>query len=230
MAWVPAVALALVFILTFFPWVGSYVGGYPVYSQEPWRAGFGGSDTKVWVNHQLEEVMKREAAWPEAVLDKVHSDWGLMVPYLLALILAAVVAWAERMVASLDRTRLPRWAQWVAAVWPYRVPVTAGLATVALLLVLVQSANGFGLERAMRQVANEKFAAERKAAEEKGSPSALARIDFKVEEEYARYNLERTTWMHLAVVLQVLVVLAMIVRAWLERRGNRPPPRIVFQY
>ncbi|MDB5310649.1 MAG: hypothetical protein JWO38_4851 [Gemmataceae bacterium] len=233
MAWVPAAALTLIFFLTMLPWVGSYVGGQAVYTQNPWRAAFGGPKTKVWRNFDLEKLLKSQSAWPEGVLDKVQADRELMIPYILVLLLAMVFAWAERVVASLDRTRLPRQFQWVASIWPYRVQITAGLATIALLLVLIQSANGFGLERAMRQAASEKFAAARKAAEQKaaeGSPSDLAAVNYEEEEEYARYNLQRTTWMYLAIALHILVVVAMVVRAWLERRGNRPPPRIVFQY
>ena len=44
------------------------------------------------------------------------------------LILAVVMAWSERMVATLDRTRLPGWLRWVTVVWPYRIPILAGVA------------------------------------------------------------------------------------------------------
>ena len=224
MAWVPAVFLTLILVLTFFDWVGSYVGGHPVYAQNAWRSLTG----SVARNFQIEELIKQQAAWPADVLNKVRSDWEVMLPYLLALVLATAAAWAERMVATLDRTRLPPPLRWVGTVWPYRIPVTAGLATVALLLVLIQVGSGFGLERAMRAAVNDRLVPDRTANKE--NAATLAAIDFKAEQELARFNLERTTWLHLAILLNVLVVVAMVVRSVMERRGNRPPPRLVLQY
>lgn len=224
LAWVPAVCLTIIFILTFFPWVGSYVGGTAVYSQSAWQAMTGGYHQ----NYALEDLMKRQAGWPDKVLDKVRSNWEVMLPYLLAVIFAVVIAWAERVVADLDRTRLPPRLRWVSGAWPYRIPIVAGLATLALLLLLIQLSRGFGLERAFEQTVNERFAAEREA--NAASPQAQAAIDYKEKEELARYKLEHTTWLYLALILNILVVLAMVARSWLDRRGNKPPPRIVVQY
>lgn len=223
MAWVPAVGLTLILLLTFLNWVGSYVGGHAVYAQSAWRS----AARSVARDFPLERLMEQQAAWPTDVLNKVRTDW-LMVPYLIALIVAVVFAWAERMVAALDRTRLPPPLRWVAAVWPYRIPVIAALATVAFILLVAQASNGFGLERAMKGLVGERFAAERTASA--GNPAALDAIDFKQDQELSRFNLERTTWFYLALALHVAVVLAMLVRAALERRGNRPPPRFVYQY
>jgi hypothetical protein len=223
LAWIPAVCLTLILLLTFFPWVGSYVGSTAVYSQNAWRALAG----MPYVNLQLEDAMKAERAWPTDVLNRVQKNWELL-PYILALLLALTIAWAERLVASLDRSRMPPQLRWVTSIWPYRIPIVAGLATVTLLLLLIQMASGFGLERAAERVVSEKFAAER--AQNASDPAKLVRISYKEQEELARFKLEHTTWLYLALLLNILVVLAMIVRAWLDRRGNKPPPRIVFQY
>lgn len=224
LAWVPAVGLTLILLLTFFTWVGSYVGGHPVYAQTAWRA-LAGSPAR---NFQLEEFTRRQSGWPADVLNKVSSDWGVMLPYLLALVAAAGIAWAERLVMTIDRRRLPKQLGFVGDVWPYRVPVLAGLATVAALLLFVQCARGFGLERAMRDAVAEKYADERTKAA--GNPAELEAIGYKADQELNRFNLERTVWLDLAVLLHVLVVLAMVGRAWLDRRGDRPPPRLVLQY
>src|SRR5579883_347174 len=40
--WLPVFCLALCLVLSFFPWVGAYPGGYRVFSQTPWEAGVGG--------------------------------------------------------------------------------------------------------------------------------------------------------------------------------------------
>jgi preprotein translocase subunit SecG len=147
---------------------------------------------------------------------------------LLALILATILAVADRSVMSVDRARAPKWLKWVAAIWPYRVAILAALAVLALVLILVQSGVGFGLERATRQVVSEKFAEER--AKAVGDPSKLQTISFRQGEALSRFNLERTTWFDLVILFHILVVLAMIFEVILARRGTRPPPRIVLHY
>lgn len=224
LAWVPSVGLTVILVLTFFPWVGSYVGGSAVYSQGAWRALTGRPDR----NFHLEELSRQQAGWPADVINQVSSDWPLMLPYLLLLILAVVIAWAERLVADINRTRLPRQAGFLGDVWPYRVPVLAGLSVVLVALLFLQAARGFGLERAMRQVVAERFAGEREKAA--GNQAALDRIEFQADQELSKFNLERTAWFELAVGLHLLVVLAMAGRFWLDRRGTKPHPRVVFQY
>src|SRR5437899_855808 len=60
LAWVPAIGLTLIFILTFFPWVGVYPSGYLVYGQGAWRA-LSGTPTQ---SPQLEEFMLKELPKP----------------------------------------------------------------------------------------------------------------------------------------------------------------------
>jgi hypothetical protein len=223
-AWVPVVCFTLILLLTPFTWVASYVAGHPVYAQGAWGSLWGTASR----DFRLEEYARKEAGWPADVLNKVTSDWPLMLPYLLLLILAAAVAWAERTVTNVDRTRLPRKAGFVADAWPYRAPILAGLALATVVLLFGQSARGFGLERALRQAVAERFAPAREQA--KGNAAALDEIEFKAGEELNKFNLERSPWFELAVGLHLIVVLAMAVQFWLDRRGNRPPPRLVLQY
>ena len=224
LAWVPAVGLTLVLLLTLFPWVGSYVGGSAVYSQTAWRALTGNPAR----NFHLEELSRQQAGWPTDVLNKVLSDWPLMLPYLLLLILAVVLAWAERFVADVNRSRLPRQAGFLGDIWPYRVPVLAGLSAALTVLLFIQAGRGFGLERAMRQTVAERFAVDRERAA--GNQAELDKIEFRADQELSKFNLERTAWFEVAVGLHLLVVLAMVGRFWLDRRGNKPPPRLVLQY
>ncbi len=223
-AWVPAVGLTLVLVLTLFTWVGSYVGGSPVYSESAWGALW----NTPYVNHRLESLLKQQTGWPADVLNKATSDWPLLLPYLLMLVTAVALAWTERLIANPDYTRLPKRFGFVADVWPYRVPILVGLAVLTTALLFAQSARGFGLERAMRQAVAERFAEDRRKNE--GNPAEQAAIDFKAGEELNRFNLERTSWFELTVGLHLLVVLAMAGRFWLDRRGTKPHPRIVFQY
>jgi hypothetical protein len=218
-SWVPVVCLTVIVLLTFFPWIGSYIGRSAVYSQNAWLA-LGGDASR---NFKLEDLLPGKGEW----LNRLTSDWWLL-PYFICLILAVVLAWAERGVATLDKTRLPPQLRWIAGIWPYRNPVIAGLAALALGLLLIQMLNGFGLERALRSVVAEQFNEARKAAGDSGA--AQARIEFQEEQELAKYDLQRTTWLYLAVLLHVAAVLAITARAALDARGHRPPPRLVFQY
>ncbi len=223
-SWTPAVALTLIFFLTFATWIGSYVGASPIFTQNAWRAISGWPDR----DFRLEELMKKQG-WPTAdIVNHVTSDWELMLPYIVVLILAMILAWMERMLAAVRKSVFPRPLQWIPSLWPYRIPILAGLATIALLLLIIQVANGFGLERSLHNVVSERFAEERQKAA--NNVAEQAAIDFKEDQEFARFNLERTTWLYLVILLHILVVLAMIARYILDRRGHKPPPRIVIQY
>jgi hypothetical protein len=93
---------------------------------------------------------------------------------------------------------------WLAGVWPHRFAVLAALATLALILILVQAGVGFGLERSMRGVASARFAEERKAAQAAGDQATLDAINYREGQELSRFNLERTTWFQMVVVFHVL--------------------------
>jgi hypothetical protein len=216
LSWLPAVLLLLSLVFTCFPWVGSYAGGSAVYSQRPWGAVFG----VVSRNFALEKAVTIPAGW----LDKVRSDWELMVLYLLLLLLATALAWADRGLHAFDPRNIPP----LAKVWPHRLTVICALAAMALILSLIQVYNGFGMERAIRKAVSEQFVGEREKAV--NSPAQLAGVEYEVQQAYDRYNLERTTWMYLALVCNLLAVLAIMIRMILERRGTKPPPKILLHY
>ena len=98
-AWLPAILLTITFLCSFAPWVGMYLGGYAVYSQGPWSAMFGGMNP----NPPLIEKMPVQSNW----MQNFNSDWELMVPYLLVLILATAIALAERGLSRVDPLRIP---------------------------------------------------------------------------------------------------------------------------
>ena len=219
-AWLPAVFFTLAFVLTFFPWVGTHIGGHTVYSQGPWRAIFGYVNT----NPGLEAVAPAGTiGWTE---EKVHGDWALMVPFLLLLIAAMALALADRGFQSLDPRKVPP----LAKIWPVRHTVIAALGVAAVTLVVIQSLNGFGLERGARQVVRENPAlkAEREAAQ--GNEAKLIAVKQKEEQELAKFGLGRTTAMHVAVLLTVLGSLAALGTIVLDRRGNKPPPKLLLHY
>ena len=102
------------------------------------------------------------------------------------------------------------------------------LAALAFALAFSHVLNGFGLERAVRKTVRDQFAEERQKAE--GNSAMLALVEYKEDQEFAKYNLERTSFLYIALVCNLLAVLAMLAHTSLERRGDKPPPRLVIQY
>lgn len=227
MAWLPAACLTMAFIGTFFPWVGSYYGDHAVFSQGPWRlvSGYPERDLK------LEEAAKRDFPEYSAWLKDVPSNWELMLPFLLLLAAAVVLAWADHLMAAPPApNRLPSPVRWLTTIWPHRAAILFGLGALALVLVLSQAVQGFGIETAVRNaVRNSKPLVElrNKAATD---PTERDRLKANEQELMDKYQLRRTTWFYAAVGFHILAVVGMAARAGLARRGNKPPPRIVVQY
>lgn len=219
-AWIPAIALTAILLLTLAPWVGVYPNGVGVYTQGAWRS-INGWPTR---NIQLEDLLLKELPAP-SVYDRTGSDWLIMLPYILTLLLAIAFAWVERLESVNKTTGIPKR---LPGVWPFRQVIIAGLAGMALLFLTLESTRGFGLERAMHAAVSEKFDAKRKEAGT--SAGEQTRIDFLEGQELAKYGLERTGWFCLVMCLHVLVLLALLGRLGLERRGSKPPPRLVIQY
>lgn len=218
-AWLPAVLLTITLFCTFFPWVGTYLGGSSVDSQGIWRAMVG----SVSRNYTLEEKAPVSNSW----LDNVQSDWGLLVPFMICLLFALAFAWADRGLQSLDPRKVPP----LARIWPWRKVVILIFASLALLFILIQVLAGFGMERAIYHAVNNNPVVVKDREEAGVSQSRLAALENKIEQLLAQYNLERTTWLYLGVASNLFAVLAMLAHMALNWRGSdKPPPRLVIQY
>lgn len=219
-AWTPAVALSVIVLLTFAPWVGVYPGGTAVYTAGAWRTATGFPKR----NPQLERLLLRELP-PPSVEERTHSDWLVMAPYLITLILAAAWAWVERLEAQQRLTAAPRR---FALFWPHRQAIAAVLTALATLFLFIETTRGFGLERGLEAAVAAKYEEARQATA--ADPTTLQAIEFDQAQELARDGLERTAWFVLVWCLHIAALLALAGRAWLDRRGNKLPPRLVFQY
>lgn len=217
-AWLPAVLLTITFVSLFFRWIGSYYGGYPAHSQSPMQALFG----SVSRNFELERNMPGGGAW----LDRVTADWRVLIPYLLLLLTALAFAWADRLSPSADTGRLPAR---VARVWPWRKVVVGVAAGLAFSLIAAQVTSGFGMERAIRQAVREnpKLAEARKQATNRAE---LEKIENQEVKELRDYDLERTWWQDVGLACNLGAVLAVLLSAGLDRRGNKPPPKVLLHY
>lgn len=216
LAWVPVGCLTLVFALAFFDWAGSYPGGTRLYSQTAWESMFGHYTT----GGVTEKVLADQASIDAKMR---FSFWVfLAMPLLIATLL---VAWAERLLLrDADPEKLPDWLQ---KVWPHRFPILAGAAGLVLLLILFQSATGFGLESAIRRHVGEQF--DTRAAAD--TPAKKQEVEVERAKMVNGYDLRMTTARQLAIAASVVAVAALLGRWWLDRRGpNAAPPRVLVQY
>jgi hypothetical protein len=216
-AWLPALLLTVVLVCTAFPWVGCFVGDSAVYAQRPWGAMFGSTPYR---NFRLEEAGVIPSGW----LDKISSDWRLLLPFFFLLLVSLVFAWAERGLSSVDPRQIPP----LAKLWPWRNTVIAGCATLALIMLLLQVGQGFSMERAIHRHIEQEFADRLEKAA--NSPAELARLEYLEEQVFRSYNVEYTTWFYIAVIAHTLAVAAIFLRLLLDRRGDRPAPRVVLYY
>lgn len=214
--WLPSIMLTLVFVLTFFPWVASYRGSSAVYSQRPWGALVGGTPAR---NFKLED-----AGMPAGWLDRVRSDWKLLLPFFALLIAGLAFAWAERGLKSFDPRKVPP----LVKLWPYRNFIVGTCAVLALLLLMGQLMNGFGMERALRAQVAAQFEPQKVAAGE--SAAALEKVNHDIEQALRGYDVEHTTWACLAATFLALAALAAVLRPCFDARGDKPAPRFLLRY
>ena len=218
--WVPVVCFSLILFLTLFSWVGIYPGGYKAYSQSPWLAISGSIST----DRFAEEVLKKETNLKALT----SSNWILLIPYLIGLLVTTVLAWADRFVTMAHVQTLTGKLAFLSRIWPHRFPLLAGLSVALLLLLLLQLQMGFGLETAVKQMATETLAGERDAA---GSNSAaLDKVAVKEGQELGKYQPQGTYYLSLAVIAHFVAVLAAGARFWLNRRGTKPLPKLTMNW
>jgi hypothetical protein len=213
--WLAPVALLIAFILTFFPWVGVYPSGTPVYVATAWQAA--GGYFRV-VDGLGESVMGRES-----ILEK-NSHWsGWLMLYLFLLIPAVILAAAERAVPWLGGT-IPNALR---PIWPYRQLVLSLLCAGLCLLLLGALLFGFGLETAAARAADERVPVPVPAAD--GTPPTTPQIqtrNIRRDVELASYALSRTYWLVLAFDAHLVALIGAGLGMWLERNPHRPEPRI----
>ncbi len=207
--WIPAGALFLAFVLTFFPWTGMYPAGYPAYTQNAWQALLG------WVSRDpvSDDLLKMG----DDLENRAHSNLWLL-PYLLLLFPTLLLALAGPIV-DLVKLKLP---DGVDPIWKFRPAILGALAMLVLLFLLAQWASGFGLQHALNAKIDEEFP-EKKA--EQNTPEKMQRWEISVARVKGGFYLRTTPWLKLAVLAHLLAAAAVAAEAGLMLRGKKPPPR-----
>jgi hypothetical protein len=221
LAWVAPACLTLALVLTFFPWVGAYPGGYRVFSQNPWRASIGRIDATSTAVPELQDAESKFKT------DLTPSNLLLLL-YAVLLVLTVALTWLERVLPSqLDSAAVHRRVSWLPGVWPYLPSVMLGWSLLLLLLLLYQTWLGFGLETAVQKYAVALHDKDLKASETNAKKQV---VEIEVGMDAAKFAVEGTTAFDVAVLAHAVAVLALLGRQWLTRRGAKPHPRIAVQY
>jgi hypothetical protein len=208
--WIPAGALFLAFVLTFFSWNGLYPGGHSAYTQNAWQALFGVvskdevADDLLKMNDDLEKRAK-------------SSLW--LLPYLLLLFPAIVVA-AAGPIVQLTKFKLP---EGVEKVWQFRPLALGAIAILLLLFLLAQWASGLGLQNAINTKVEEEFP-DKKAAQ--NTPEKMQKWEIQIGMAKGAFQIKTTPWFRLTILLHLLAAAAVAAEAGLMLRGKKPPPRV----
>lgn len=213
--WLAPLCLIGIFVLLFLPWVGMYPAGIGAVTQSGWNAAFGGySDNEVWRDANREDL---------DYLKNLKLSL-MLVFYLLILLPTLVIAIGSTMVhLRMVPVELP---PSLASSWSYRPMLVALLCLVGLVFLILQLVMGFSLEGATWEQADA-MAKKQPGYKEPATPEQRFKFQLDQGKEYGKFNLARTQWLTVAVILQVLALIYALIDYWAERRGPAaPPPRI----
>jgi hypothetical protein len=215
--WIPAVAFFLIFVLTFFTWVGWYPGGIGVVTQNAWQATFGYRT----LDAAFDEMKTDDAKLFDATNDEpgfsVISFFYLLtfIPIMLATF--AVVA------ASAIPIKLPPALQ---PFWSWRFLAIGALTLIPLLFLLFQCLAGFPVEDKARAKVEKEFKERHKDAT---TDIRIKQVEIREGMMYGSYGVGRMRAHSLVILLHVLATVCALFAFWIERRGaNRPLPRFEF--
>jgi hypothetical protein len=217
--WVVVGALGLVFLLQLFPWVGYYLGygwrnNYGVLTQGAWGAAFGSyGEDLVW-----EKMSGFEPAKQPPGFNLLMLLYLFLFLFTLALAIAAVVV--PRLAVKLP----PQ----VDQVWPYRWAIVGALALLGFLALGLLLLLGFTLEHRTISAAQDHYKDERAAAKTSEDHQI---VDLKIAQWVNALGLQRTNYLRLAVLLQLVAAIAAGLTFWVEYRGSREPvPQLALRW
>jgi hypothetical protein len=220
---IPPLALLLVFILTFSPWLGLYPGDRAVFTQNAWQAAFGGGTV------QEPELLRMPGLFPESDLRSKTTANGPLIFYLLLLIAVVLLAIGSVVVAVLH----PPVPEPVEMLLRWRSALVATATSVSFLLLVLQVSMGFSLENVIAQTNQERVDQQMKVARQDKVKAAQdpGYAEMLVQLGLAQFGIGRTTTYRLAVCLHLLAVICLLLECWLSWRGEgRPPPEVAFRW
>jgi len=233
LTWLAPACLVLVFVLTFFNWVGMYPGGVAGLTQNAWGAAFNSQSKDEVFNKNVKKMVDDGGSTTKELKFLTEDGPGevaaWMIVFVLVLVLAVIVAVGGALThLKMVPVQLPPSAEPLLS---FRPLIVAGLSFLLLMFVVVQLLAGFPLE-------NKVHSAVEKAADD--GPTESIRKPSTAEDRQTRqmfvgavegaFNLHRTYAVTLSIVLLVIAVIGGLLEFAVLRRGNAPPPRIDIQY
>jgi hypothetical protein len=213
-ALIAPIALLLVLVFWFFAWTGTYPGGHGVYTQSALQMTYGG--------HSFNVVGEKVMHLEQAITEKLH--WNPLMFLYVLITLGALALIMVPLVATTGRLHLPPVLE---RLWPWRWLLSLVLAILALLILAAQSSMGFGLENAVAAIVQEQVTQLKLPAD---TPEEQQILDMNVGRIAGSFNLQRTWWWRLSLVLHMAAVLGLGAEWFLHRRTNPLPPRADFHW
>lgn len=204
--WITPVALFLVLLLMFFPWTGVRPGGYAIYTQNAFQM--------IWGGYSVDPTGEKVLGMEKTVSAAIRANW-YMVFYFLLIVAALLLAATPPVLARISYP-LPGALQ---RIWPWHTVLSLVATLLAFLLLLALLVNRPGLENAV-------IAAVEKGAEKDQAPSRSLEEQIELGLRLSRLGLTRTLWLRCAVLLHAIALAGAGLELWLERRGQRPLPRL----
>jgi hypothetical protein len=226
--WVAPGALLLVFILSFFPWVGVRPGGVWLVSQSAWGTAFAGysenKDLKSFVFPGT-KVPYKMTTDKEVQEDKVYDTRpgaSILVLFYLLLFLPALLITLACVVVPLAKVKLP---PAVEQFWPWRWGIVAALNLVVFLFLFLQLMLNFSVEGK----AKEWYDANAPLVKKEGKTSSDEAL-MEAQRGMLVASLDRTRWLWLAGLLQLIAIVAAALVFWIAKRGDMHSlPRLQLQ-
>jgi hypothetical protein len=208
--WTVRLTAVALFVFLFLPWVGMYPGGYGVYTQTGLQVMSGGVS--------VDPVGVKALNSPKP-FDELHGN-GVMLLYVLMVVIALILVIGP---VVLDAARIQSFPAFAQFFWRRRLQALGLVGLVALTILITQLSSGFGLETAVAAKVDKNLAPELAAAK---TPEEQQVVNIHRAVEMAPYNLSQTTWLRLAVLGHIVLLVGIGLEYWLQRRGTRPFPRI----
>ncbi|HEY7312414.1 MAG TPA: hypothetical protein VH643_23825 [Gemmataceae bacterium] len=212
--WIAPACLLLVFVLSFFNWVGVYPGGVPAVTQNAWQAAFG--------LHSLDGDMEKKFG---QFLKDDNSNYkpgvSVLTIFYLLLFFPTLFVTVASVAIGMVPLKLP---PGVEKLLPWRWGIVAAANLILFLFLGLQLLLGFSLETRYAEWVDKQIDSKEVKTSEKQKEDAAERGE-KME------RLSRTVALRLTVILHLLATASAALLFWITQRGtHRPLPMIELRW
>jgi hypothetical protein len=213
--WLVPICLILVFLLTFFPWVGAYPGGIGILTQNGWGTAFGG-----WgIDSTIEKLPS--AQFPIDIKADAPGASALMIIYVILMCLIVLASAAIIVFNLLPPASVPFFASFKS----WQGAILGGAALVAFLFLGIEMLKGFNLPNS---IANRMDKIVKEGEKQGEAPAAVKAIMIGMLKD--AFHVRNTFWFRLVVLCNLLAIIGGALEFWMGRRGHKPPPKLEFSW